>query len=137
MGYESSQPNRFKSDFDAHEHAMGMPISYVVTELADLLGANAVAMVGCVAETRAVAQWMSGREPQRPHVLRFALQIANMIATATDREVARAWFNGSNPHLGDRVPLLMLRDEPLHEIQGPLLQAARVFADRENREEAS
>lgn len=124
---------RFKSDLDSHEHAMAMPITDVVRELSNLLGSTAVAAIGGVTETRAVAQWMNGREPQRPHVLRFALQIAGMIATHADREVARAWFNGSNPHIGDRVPLVMLEHEPLNEVQGALLEAARSFAQRENR----
>ena len=130
MDEAAAPKTRFRSDIDAHEHAMTIPIAQVVRELADLLGATAVAAVGCVSETRAVAQWMQGREPQRPHVLRFALQIASMIATRADGEVARAWFHGNNPRLGDRVPLVLLEHAPLNEIQGPLLEAARAFALR-------
>jgi len=81
-------------------------------------------------ETRAVAQWLEEREPQRPHVLRFALQLATMIAGSEDAEIARAWFHGSNPHLADEVPTLLLRRAPLSEVQGPLLGAARAFAKR-------
>lgn len=120
----------FRRDLDSHEHAMAMSIGEVVRELSDLLGATSVASIGGVHETRAVAQWMNGREPQRPHTLRFALQIANMIATPNDGEVARAWFHGSNPHLDDVSPIALLRDAPLAEIQGPLLKAARSFALR-------
>jgi hypothetical protein len=87
----------FRTDLESHEHAMAASIGEVVRELSDLLGATIVAAIGGVQETRAVAQWMNGREPQRPHVLRFALQIANMITTPNDGEVARAWFHGSNP----------------------------------------
>ncbi|HEY5258801.1 MAG TPA: hypothetical protein VIJ12_10550 [Candidatus Baltobacteraceae bacterium] len=117
-----------RGDVDAHDHAMSADMRDIVRELVDLLGATSVAVIGGVAETRAVAQWMTGREPQRPHVLRFALQIASMIASSADRERARAWFSGSNPMLGDESPILMLRNRPLHEIQGQLAAAARKFA---------
>jgi len=110
---------------------MEIPIEDVVRELVDLLGATTVAVIGGVRETRAVTQWLSGRAPQRQHVLRFALQLGTMIASHADREIARAWFHGSNPHLDDRIPMLMLRDGTLHEIQGPMLTSARAFAARE------
>jgi hypothetical protein len=117
-------------DVASHNHAMSLDMAHVVNELVDLLGLTAVAAIGGVNETRAVTQWIDGREPQRAHVLRFALQLAKMIATQEDRGVARAWFQGSNPLLGDRVPLLMLRNEPLEEIQAQLMAAARSFAGR-------
>ncbi len=109
---------------------MALPIEEVVHELVSLLGATTVAIIGGVAETRAVSQWTTGRAPQRPNVLRFALQLAGMIAVTKDPDVVRAWFHGSNPHLGDRVPVTMLRDESLAEIQGEMMAAARKFASR-------
>ncbi|MBV8338341.1 MAG: hypothetical protein JO343_00145 [Candidatus Eremiobacteraeota bacterium] len=119
-----------RTDFDAHAHAMSLPIQDVVKELTELLGATNVAVIGGVTETRAVQQWTTDREPQRAHVLRFALQIATMIAAVADRDLARAWFHGSNPHLDDAVPLMMLRNLPLTDIQGKLMAAARIFAAR-------
>lgn len=119
-----------RNDLEAHDHAMGMPIGNVVGELAELLGATTVAVIGGVTETRAVHQWIAGREPQRAHTLRFALQIATMIATISDKHVAHAWFHGSNPRLGDAVPMLLLRDRPLSEIQSAIVSAARAFAAR-------
>ena len=118
------------SAVDAHGHAMEIPISQVVTELIDLLGAPVVALIGGVAETRAVQQWTTGRKPQRPNALRFALQIATMIAASTDREMARAWFEGSNPHLDDAIPALLLRNQPLAHLQQRMMMAARAFASR-------
>lgn len=114
----------------AHQEAMSLPVELVVRKLVDLLGATTVAVIGNVRETRAVQQWARGRAPQREHVLRFALQIASMIATASSRDMAKAWFHGANPLVGDEVPMLVLRDQPLNEIQGPLLTAARSFAAR-------
>ncbi|HTX55892.1 MAG TPA: hypothetical protein VMD47_02220 [Candidatus Acidoferrales bacterium] len=109
---------------------MALPIRQVVEELMDLLGLKTVAMIGGVGETRAVVQWTRGRLPQRPHVLRFALQVASMIIDAKDADVARAWFHGSNPYLGDRVPATVLRDESLGEVQAEIMAAARAFAGR-------
>ncbi|HEY1728085.1 MAG TPA: hypothetical protein VGG22_06920 [Candidatus Baltobacteraceae bacterium] len=109
---------------------MEIPIEDVVRELVALLGATTVAVIGGVKETRAVTQWLSGRSPQRPHVLRFALQLGTMIATQANHEMARAWFHGSNPQLGDAIPMMVLRDSELRDIQSLLLAAARSFAAR-------
>lgn len=121
-----------RSDINAHENAMAIPIERVVAELVELLGATTVAVIGGVKETRAVAQWLDGRAPQRQHVLRFALQLATMVSSVADREIARAWFHGSNPRLDDQVPMLMLRrsSELDDEVQTALLGAARAFAAR-------
>jgi hypothetical protein len=53
-----------------------------------------------------------------------------MILSTKDPDIVRAWFHGSNPYLGDRVPIVMLRDEPLAEIQVEMMAAARAFASR-------
>ena len=118
------------ADVDSHSHAISIPIERVVEQLVDLLGLTMVAAIGGVGETRAVQQWVAGREPQRPNVLRFALQLCLMIATPEDKAVARAWFQGSNPQLGDRIPAMMLRNEPIEDVQGSLMAAARSFAAR-------
>jgi hypothetical protein len=120
----------FLSAGDAHTLAMSLPIRDIVGLLLELLDATTVAVVAGVQETRAVHSWLAGREPQRPQVLRFALQLAAMIANAGDAEICKAWFHGSNPHLEDRVPMIMLRDLPLAEVQPSLLAAARLFAAR-------
>lgn len=122
--------SRFLSAGDAHTQAMSLPIGDIVRELLELLDATTIAVIAGVHETRAVHSWLGAREPQRPQVLRFALQLALMIAKAGDAEICKAWFHGSNPHLKDRVPMLMLRDLPLSDIQPDLLAAARLFAAR-------
>ena len=119
-----------RSDGNAHEHAMQIPIAQVVSELVDFLGAPTVAALANVKETRAVQQWMEGREPQNPHVLRFALQLASMLSAAGDKSIAKAWFYGSNPALGGRSPLVLFRTLALSDIQVPLLGAAQSFALR-------
>lgn len=118
------------SDLQAHDRATGLPIHDVVRQLVAILDVTTVAVIGGVKETRAVQQWMADRAPQRPHVLRFALQLALMLASGVDREYAKAWFHSPNPRLEDRVPMLLLRDVPLEEAQSALLNAARAFAAR-------
>lgn len=122
--------NGARSDVNAHEHAMQIPIAQVVRELVDFIGAPSVATLAGVKETRAVQQWMIGREPQNPHVLRFALQLASMVAATGDKSVAKAWFHGSNPALGGQSPLALFRTKPLPDIQVQLLSAAQSFAGR-------
>lgn len=126
----NSKNDAMMTDADAHAEAMSLPINAVVSRLVTLLGATTVAVIGGVTETRAVTQWTDGRSPQRPHVLRFTLQLAMMIGDESQTELIRAWFAGSNPHLDDRVPMLMLRDKPLSEIASVMMIAARKFAAR-------
>jgi len=114
-------------EVQAHEIAMASNIRDVVRGLVEALGATMVAAIGGVSETRAVKQWMTDRDPQRPNTLRFALQLAWIIAEKSDRETARAWFQGVNPHLNDAVPLLLLRERPLSDVQGSLMSAVRAF----------
>jgi hypothetical protein len=111
---------------------MQIPITQVVRELVDYLGAPTVAALANVKETRAVNQWMADREPQNPQVLRFALQLASMLAAAGDKSVAKAWFYGSNPAIGGQSPLVMFRTRTLVDIQVPLLAAAQAFGRRED-----
>jgi hypothetical protein len=136
-GYEVSLPQQelekqILTAGEAHSEAMSLPISTVVESLAGLLGATTVAEIAAVKETRAVQQWASGeREPQRSHVLRFALQLAMMISTVPSRHMAGAWFHGANPHLEDQIPIVLLREEPLELIQVRLMAAVRSFASRD------
>lgn len=114
----------------AHEHAITSSIQAVVRELVETLGATLVAALGGVSETRAVKQWMTGRDPQRPNVLRFALQLCWIVGEKEGAQTVRAWFQALNPQVNDAVPLLLLRERPLIEIQGPLMAAARAFSSR-------
>ena len=110
---------------------MELPIGSAVAQLADLLGATTVAAIGGVQETRAVQNWIDGERARSARArLRFALQLALMIASLATRDLARAWFHGSNPHLNDRSPVGLLRDEPLESIQVPLMVAVRAFVAR-------
>jgi hypothetical protein len=128
---ERSRAERpFLTAAEAHSQAMSLPIRDIVAHLLHFLDATTIAVIAGVGETRAVNGWLNGREPQRPQVLRFALQLAAMIASTGNAEVCKAWFHGSNPHLDDRVPMILLRESRLPEVQPLLLAAARLFAAR-------
>ena len=109
---------------------MSLGIHQIVANLVATLGLSLVATISGVKETRAVQQWTDAREPQRPQVLRFALQLTLMIVDIADASTARAWFQGSNPYLDDRSPAIMLRTLALEDVQAPLMAAARAFASR-------
>jgi len=130
MMEEELSPRPVLSDVEAFNRAMSLDVHAAIRELVDILGLTAVAVLGDVGETRSVQRWTEDREPRRLTELRFALQLAYMLASRADFEIARSWFYGTNPALGDRAPIFLLRDGSLAEIQGPLLSAARSFAAR-------
>ena len=114
----------------AHARAVRSEFPVVVAELRDLLGAKICAVLGSVRETRAVAQWAAGTRTPGAGVqrrLRVALHAAVVIAEADSPAVAQAWFQGMNPQLDDRPPLLLLADGDLDEIGPAVIGAARAF----------
>ncbi len=74
---------------------------------------------------------MEGREPQKEHLLRFALQLTTMVAAGNEQSTAQAWLYAANQALNGQTPLLLFRTQPLGEIQATLLEAARTFAIRD------
>ena len=123
-------PTVARPDYEAHTRAIRLPLPEAVTELSRILGLKLTAYVGNVKETRAVSEWASGsREPSAgvQRRLRLALQVADAIARVDGDEVARAWFQGLNPQLGDRSPARLLREGDLDEVGPEVVGAARAF----------
>ena len=121
-----------RPDYAAHMRAVRSEFADVVAELRQLLGARICAVLGSVQDTRAVAQWASGSRKPSAAVqqrLRVALQVAAPIAEADSPAVAQAWFQGMNPLLDDRSPLLLLSDGDLDEVGPEVIGAARTFVD--------
>lgn len=100
--------------------------------LRELLGAQLVAYLGGVRETRAVRQWAAGeRKPSDPvvHRLRLAYQVAGLIKeSGNSPTIVQAWFQGANPQLDDYSPARALREQPLDVVSRKVLAAARAFA---------
>ncbi len=119
-----------RPDLAAHTEAMRATFPEVVTGLRNLLGAQLVAYLGGVKETRAVRQWAEGDRGPSQEVkdrLRTAYQVAMMIAAVDGQTVTQSWFQGLNPQLDDRSPARLLREGDLRDVGPEVLGAARAF----------
>jgi len=126
----SSAAHAARPDLEAYEHSARVGFPVLVNELSELLGPKLVAYIAGVRETRAVRQWGAGEREATapiPERLRFALQVAWLIAQHDDASLARAWFQGLNPQLDDRSAARLLREGELDEVGPQILSAARAF----------
>lgn len=106
--------------------AVRLKIEDVVCELKAILGPRSVALLGGVRDTRSVRAWINGEyPPSNERALRFALQIADIIGSREERDVVRAWFEGTNHLLDDENPLLLIANRS--DSNKALLSAARQF----------
>jgi hypothetical protein len=121
------------------ERIHAQPFAESVTRLVEILGAGLVAVLGDVKETRAVREWIEEkRHPsdRRQQILKFALYVAQLVASKYGREGAQSWFQGLNAHLEDEVPALVLRDlrdknlDEVTKAERDVLAAARNFVER-------
>ncbi|WP_084709757.1 hypothetical protein [Rubrobacter aplysinae] len=111
----------------AHNQATKLGMADVVDYLADVLGRRLVAYIGGVSNTRTVARWASGENTVRGDEaianLREAYEAAYLITRRDSPEVAKAWFVGLNPQLGDLSPAEALREGSRKEVKS----AVRAF----------
>jgi hypothetical protein len=105
-----------------------------VRELTNLLGAQLVAYMGRVQETRAVRLWIDGeRTPSDLTRVRLtnALLVARLFVEHGAREVAPTWFQGMNAALDDHAPAEVLRGvndrEALYKTSREVKAAAASF----------
>lgn len=121
-----------RPDLDAFAEATRADQQELVRGLRDLLGARLVAYLGGVKETRAVRQWADGerriQNPEDEQRLRVAFQAARLLTQRDTVAVAQTWFQGLNPHLEDRSPARVLRENPVSDVGAQVLAAARTFA---------
>lgn len=119
-----------RPELKAHDHAVRANLPVVATELRELLTPRLVAYLAGVTETRAVHEWADASRQARPAIeekLRFALQVALMIAEHDGPRVAQAWFQGLNPQLDDRSPARLIREGEVADVGPEVLAAARAF----------
>lgn len=115
----------------AYEISVRSDIAELVDQLRELLGAQLVAYLGSVTETRAVRQWADGvRKPpaEATRRLRLAFHVAGLLAERDQPRVVQAWFQGMNPQLEDTAPARLIREGDPDEIGPRVLAAARAFA---------
>ena len=117
-------------DVGAHRTSIKSSIAAVTQQLTDILGAQLVAYLGSVRETRAVREWIAGTRVPRGDAsqrLRFAYRVAKGIADSDGIETAQAWFQGLNPMLGNVSPAQLIRNGDL-VTEGPrIIEAEEQF----------
>lgn len=101
----------------------------VVRQLNDALGATLVAALAGVKSRQQPNDWASqtGRTP-RPEAwnrLQFAHQVWTALQDEEGRDVARRWFIGGNPLLGESTPIMAIREDRHAEVR----RAAKAFID--------
>jgi hypothetical protein len=99
----------------------------VVQELVQTLGAQLVAAIAGVADTREVRTWEAGRPPERLESLRAALQATRVIVATSANATARVWFVGSSSRLDFVSPLEVIRENSA-EARERVVRAAFSFA---------
>lgn len=115
----------------AYQDSVRLDTGGIVTGLRDILGAQLVAYLGRVSNTRSVREWAEGsRAPGADVVqrLRTAYYVVGILMERERAKTVQAWFQGMNPELGDQSPAALLRTEPLDEIGPMVISAARSFA---------
>ncbi|GAA4266678.1 hypothetical protein [Frondihabitans peucedani] len=90
----------------AYAASVRTDVPELVDELRNLLGAQLVAYLAGVKETRAVRQWAEGRNPQprQEQRLRVAFRVTKLLLERDRPRVVQAWFQGMNPQLDDVSP---------------------------------
>lgn len=115
---------------EAFNASVRQPIDQVAAELRGLLGAKLVAYITGVSATRVVRGWAEGNRHPSPSAevkLRHAFRIARMIERSEGEAIVATWFQGMNPHLGDRSPARMLHENDFEATAPKVLAAASAF----------
>jgi len=115
----------------AHNESIRFDAAALVSGLREMLGAQLVAYIARVNETRAVREWAEGDRLPRPDALqrlRTAYRAAALLRQHESARTVQAWFQGLNPMLEDRSPARVLRDGDPDEDGPAILTAARAFA---------
>lgn len=112
-------------DQRAHRKSTRADIAAVAGALSDLFGQQVTAAIAGVRDPRAVGKWARGERPPHPKTerrLREAFRVVEFLMQEEPPTIVRAWFTGLNPYLNDRVPALVVGEEPEQ-----VMQAARSF----------
>ncbi|WP_285026928.1 hypothetical protein [Plantibacter sp. ME-Dv--P-122b] len=114
----------------AFQRSIRAEVPELVEDLRGILGAQLLAYLGNVRETRAVRQWAEGtRVPSAATELRLrtALQVAGILLERDHPRIAQSWFQGLNPQLDDESPARLIREGDIDEVGPRVIAAARAF----------
>lgn len=114
----------------AYAASVRTEVPVVVEQLRDVLGAQLVAYVAGVKETRAVRQWAEGEgrrpQPKQEQRLRLAYRVAQLLLEHDSPRVVQAWFQGMNPQLDDVAPARFILETDGSDAR--VVAAAQAFA---------
>lgn len=119
-----------QAGLQAYNDSIRRPVSRIVDELRQALGARLVAYIADVTETRTVREWAeTGRRPTpaTEERLRLAHRVTTLIGRSEGPAVAPTWFQGMNPYLDDRSPARVLHEDHTEEAASRVLAAATAF----------
>ncbi|MCC3317551.1 hypothetical protein [Nocardia africana] len=98
-------------------------------QLVQHLGPTLVALLAGVRDRKLPHKWSHAEGPTPRDAALARLQVAHrcwiILATAEDSDVARSWFIGANPRLGEESPALAIRADRFRET----IAAAVAFVD--------
>lgn len=118
-----------KTGTELHEETVRIEIHEMVRRLLNHLGPTSVALLAGAKDRKVAHGWARADGPtprdEAQKRLQMGYRIWVLIASAENEHVARAWFIGSNPRLGERSPLTALREGALAEAH----DAAMAFVD--------
>lgn len=99
---------------------MQTDIHEIVRRLNSHLGETMVAALAGTRDTRLPHRWAEHTVPNTDaqERLRFAYQIWKMLADAESDDIARTWFRGNNPVLGEVSPVIAIRDGKYAAVAG-------------------
>lgn len=111
----------------AHRKAILTPVSEIAKYLQDLLSRQLTAYMLGLKDGKTITRWANGETEglrvDNERLLRAAYEIVQVLSEYESPSVARAWFIGMNPNLGDLSPAEALREGMLREVRS----AARAF----------
>lgn len=114
---------------DTHTQTTRMTIHEVVRQLVSHLGPTAVAVLANVRDRKLPHRWARADGPEPRPASKSRLLAAHrswtMVSVSAGEHVARNWFIGANPRLGEQAPILALREGKEAEV----LAAAQAFAE--------
>lgn len=114
---------------EAHSRAVRQPIRETARQLVAHLGPTAVSFLAGAKDTKRASRWSTDGGPEPSPSAKRRLLAAHRawtaISSAENDYVARNWFIGANPRLGERSPLEVLREGD----DAAVLAAAAAFAD--------
>lgn len=99
---------------------MEMSIGEVTTRLIGVLGPTLVASLAGSRDVSRFRRWSLETEPvsaAEEEKIRCAMDVWDMVSNAEGDDIARLWFIGGNPWLGDKTPITGLRTGRLAQVR--------------------